>query len=714
LNTLPGVYSEADILYDLSMQLTQPISSAKALLQAISRYPREQGCTAASLIYTEGDLKSMPEWAEVVASVDGGGADAPDLGIRYPLKDFPFTQLWFSDTQDIIVIEDMQTYGGFSEAIRGAARQAGRRASIILPLYYDNRWIGVIVYGWTEARAFTEADRRLYKAIGQQACWRAATLREAAETHKRLEQVRSLESKLQSSQAELSRLASVIQETNDFVGIATPDGKGVYVNRAGLRMAGVDENADVTTMSMGDFHPAEHMAMLASEGIPGAIQHGTWRGEGTLLHRDGRRIPISQVITSHKTPDGQLAYLGTIIRDTTEEQRQLAERERLIDELAQANAQVQRNEEQLRQVIEYAPQSIAMFDSNMRYLVYNKRWITGFGLDANAALMGKSHYEVFPEIGDDWKGIHQRALQGIVDTNEEAPFPRADGSMDWVRWDVRPWYQDDGEVGGIIMNTDVITERINARKERESLIRQLREASRFKDEFLAMMSHELRTPLNAMIGLLGIVLMGTSIQERDRNMITRARSNSERLLLLINNILDISRMEAGRLEIVKAPISLRRLVEKFNADMSILAAQKDLRFNIDLDPALPESIVSDDDALNKIITNLVGNAFKFTEKGEVTLKIGQDQGALLIQVRDTGIGIPAHMQEIIFESFRQADQTSTRAYGGSGLGLSIVSNLCSVMGGTVRVESTPGQGSTFIVTLPLEAEQTVPNTQGAQ
>jgi len=707
MDTPQTIRSETEILYDLSAKLAQPIATPKELLQAVSDYPRAQQYTSVTLMYTYGG-DTMPESGEVVASMRHNGTDNPGIGTRYPLASYPFASLWFASMRDLIVIEDIEASAEVNEPARMVARQTGLRATIIMPLYFNNRWIGALAYIWDTPRQFDEKDRRIYTAIGQQVRWRVAALREMAEMGSRIQRIHMLEKDLQSSRNELNQLAAVLQSTNDFVATFTPDGKLLFLNRAGRQLAGIGEAEDVTRLSIANFHPAEWATHIKKTAFPASIQNGIWNGEGFLRHRDGHNIPIAQVITSHKSPDGQVSFFGTIIHDIAEQKKQIAERENLIAELATANGRIQRSEEQIRQIIEYAPQSIAMFDRDMRYLVFNRQWVKGYGLEGKD-IIGKSHYEIFPEIGDEWKQIHQRAMQGIVDINEEAPFPRADGDLDWLRWDVRPWYQPDGTVGGIMMNTDVITERVKGRQERDSLIRQLREAARFKDEFLAMMSHELRTPLNAMIGLLGIVLMGNRVIDQDRNMITRARSNSERLLMLINNILDISRMEAGRLEIVTAPVSLRHLAEKFSADMSILASQKSVAFTVAIDPMLPEFVKVDEDAITKIITNLVGNAFKFTERGAVALKISKDDESLVIEVRDTGIGIPAHMQEIIFESFRQADASSTRAYGGSGLGLSIVRTLCIAMGGTVRVESKPGAGSTFTVTLPLEVEQPVLN-----
>ncbi len=227
------------------------------------------------------------------------------------------------------------------------------------------------------------------------------------------------------------------------------------------------------------------------------------------------------------------------------------------------------------------------------------------------------------------------------------------------------------------------------------------QANRAKSTFLANMSHELRTPLNAIMGFLSIMMMNGKLDTKDAYRAQRAYANSERLLNTINDILDISRIEAGRLQIVPTPFSVRDTMESIRSQMELLAEEKSLPITLHVNENVPGVIEMDGDALTKIITNLMSNGIKFTEKGSVNLDIYATGGQLIIKVSDTGIGIAPHMYDLIFESFRQADESSTRAFGGVGLGLAIVQNLCKAMQGSVRVESTLGQGSTFTVTLPF-------------
>ena len=252
---------------------------------------------------------------------------------------------------------------------------------------------------------------------------------------------------------------------------------------------------------------------------------------------------------------------------------------------------------------------------------------------------------------------------------------------------------------------ETLENRVRERTQQLELAnREAREANRLKDEFLAIMSHELRTPLNAIIGFQGIMEMMGDLSEKNLQRVKRTRANAERLLHLIDDILDISRIESGRLQIVPSQIDVRELIDGLRNQMDVLAVEKHLTLRVEIEDDVPQTIWVDEDAFTKIITNLLANALKFTREGEVRLHIGYDNGTLQMRVADTGIGIPAHMHEIIFERFRQVDGSTKREYGGTGLGLAITRQLCQAMGGNIRVESVPNQGSTFTVTMPLESE----------
>ena len=242
-----------------------------------------------------------------------------------------------------------------------------------------------------------------------------------------------------------------------------------------------------------------------------------------------------------------------------------------------------------------------------------------------------------------------------------------------------------------------------ARDEARAAQRVAIENDRLKSEFLATMSHELRTPLNAIEGFSSIMLnnMGIQLPPQPKGMVERISANSKRLVGLIDNFLDLSRIEAGRLELVEAPFSPTQLAEKWRSQYSVLAEKKGLTFDVEIDPNLPPTLVGDDEAITKVAINLLGNAIKFTSKGGVSLRLKVAAGEWLIEVTDTGVGIPPQAREYIFDEFRQVDSSSSRVFGGSGLGLAIAQKLTRAMGGTINLESEVNKGSVFTVHLPL-------------
>nr|BDT35411.1 response regulator [Myxococcus sp. MH1] len=233
---------------------------------------------------------------------------------------------------------------------------------------------------------------------------------------------------------------------------------------------------------------------------------------------------------------------------------------------------------------------------------------------------------------------------------------------------------------------------------------ELERTSRYKSEFLANMSHELRTPLNSSLILAKLLAdnkTGNLTEEQVKFAQTISSAGND-LLALINDILDLSRIEAGKVEVVPEVFSLPRFVEGLGRSFQVLAQEKKIGFSTRVDPGCAESLETDPQRLGQVVRNLLANALKFTERGEVSLRVSPaGPGRVSFAVRDTGIGIPAHLQGLIFEAFRQADGSTHRKYGGSGLGLSISRDLARLLGGDVTVVSEAGRGSTFTVTVPV-------------
>ncbi len=230
-------------------------------------------------------------------------------------------------------------------------------------------------------------------------------------------------------------------------------------------------------------------------------------------------------------------------------------------------------------------------------------------------------------------------------------------------------------------------------------------ASRAKSSFLANISHELHTPLNGMLGLTRM-LLGTTLDERQRRQLTMVLESTEGLARLIDDVLDLTRLDADRLTLAPAPMSLAETLQQVLAPLQLQALQRGLRLEWQLDAEVPDTIVADAPRWRQILLNLVGNALKFTEHGGVQLRVRRAQGdahqaLLVLSVQDSGIGMTPEQLAIVFEPFTQGEDGLTRRHGGSGLGLTLVQRLVRLMGGRVEVDSRPGEGSCFRVIVPV-------------
>jgi len=331
-----------------------------------------------------------------------------------------------------------------------------------------------------------------------------------------------------------------------------------------------------------------------------------------------------------------------------------------------------------------------------------------------------------PEIREEVRARVEARLRGEpLPATIELEALRLDGSRGWIaatatvlEWGGAPAMRvaiiDITERHALldeIQKARVEAEAARAAAEAASLAAQ--QASRAKSDFLAAMSHEIRTPMNGVLGMTSL-LMDTELTPEQRQYAETVRLSGEALLVIINDILDFSKIEAGKLELDPAPFALRDMLGETLKRLSPLAHGKDVELVYDVSAGVPEDVVGDRGRLGQIVLNLVGNAIKFTERGEVAVLVGEEEATgdvvmLHLTVRDTGIGIPPEKQQLIFQAFDQADSSTTRRYGGSGLGLAISRRLAELMGGRMWVESEVGTGSTFHLVLPL-ARAAVPMT----
>ena len=472
------------------------------------------------------------------------------------------------------------------------------------------------------------------------------------------------------------------------------------------RKFGLDDPEAAIGKSDVDFHSREHAQealaderriMKTGEAIEGKLEHETWE--------DGRETWVSSTKMPLIGTDGEPVGTFGISRDVTKQMR--------------AEQELGRERDLLKTIINNVPNLIFVKDRIGRFVTANAAVLQLLSLDSLDDLVGKSDYDFFPLetvcnfVADDQ--IVMRSGEPLTD--QEALVHRDDGTDSWLLTTKVPLRDGDGTIIGVVGISSDITGRKKTAQELLAAKESADAANRAKSDFLANMSHEIRTPMNAIIGMTEL-LLDTKLDDNQREYLDMVRVSGDSLLSVINDILDFSKIEAGKLDIDDHVFEIRENLGDTMKALAIRAHAKSLELAFRVAPNVPRFISSDAGRLRQIIVNLVGNAIKFTEAGEVVVEVecvDRQESELTLQfsVRDTGIGIPPEKCDRIFGEFEQADSSTTRRFGGTGLGLAISSRLVGLMGGEIWVVSQVGVGSEFLFKLKVKEASSGPNNYNA-
>jgi PAS domain S-box-containing protein len=512
--------------------------------------------------------------------------------------------------------------------------------------------------------------------------------------------LRRAEAARQQAEDEYARL---VESARDLIWTTDREGRWTFLNSAVEELYGWTADEMLGRVSL-THAPAERRSadraafarlMSGGELVNYETVHGTRTGEERVLSFSARPI---------RDASGEIVGAQGVARDVTaevharESARDLAERTSL-----------------LRSLINASEDLIFYKGVDGRYRGSN---------DAFAAFFGRSEQDLIGLTDDDLFDPRAAAVRSDADgqvlrtgrpvTTES--WHTADDGERRLRETVRTAVTGpDGHPMGILGIARDVTERKRSEERMREMAEEAARATRMKSAFLANMSHEIRTPMNGVLGMAELLLF-TNLDDEQRQYVDVVRSSADNLLGILNDILDLSKIEAEKLELEDVALDLPRLMAEAVRVLAIPAARREDELLLDVDPRLPRWIRGDPGRLRQVLTNLAGNAVKFTEGGEILVtarRLDRDGHAFVqVGVRDTGIGIPLEKQQAIFGDFEQADSSVTRQYGGTGLGLAISRHLVRMMGGEIHVESRPGEGSHFWFELPLRVAEAQPADPG--
>jgi PAS domain S-box-containing protein len=505
------------------------------------------------------------------------------------------------------------------------------------------------------------------------------------------------------------KLRSILDNSSDTVFIADKQGRYLYVNKAAEIMTGFSQK-ELLKMSFVDVFPGEKDSFI-SEIFKTLLEKGFLNIERVFIRKDGEKIQTD--IHAVVLPEGTIyGSIRDITLRKTEQEELLRHRNHLEEIVKERTKEIQLYLSEIEDLYDNAPCGYHSLDENGIYVKINNTELSWLGYTREEILGKKGTINFLtPESQEKQKIVFPEFKKTGSANGLELEFIRKDGSTFIGMLNATAIYDSSGN---FIMSRSILTDITNIKQYERALHKAKKEAddaNRVKSEFLANMSHEIRTPMNAVLGyteLLGV----TPLDQRQKGYIQSIISSGKSLLTLINDILDLSKIEAGKLDLDYNYIDTETFFAEFENVFSLKLAEKNLELIIDIQSGTPRGLYLDESRVRQIMLNLIGNAIKFTSKGSITVMVmiekptfgkningnPTDVVNLIIKVKDTGIGISQKMIKTIFEPFIQEHNFKT--FGGTGLGLTITQRLIKLMNGSISVESEENQGSIFTVFIP--------------
>jgi PAS domain S-box-containing protein len=572
--------------------------------------------------------------------------------------------------REAVIVDDV------SQIETGSPALQRLRSMMVAPLLVGGDLLGIVHVGTFAARHFRDAELHLLQVVADRL---ALAVRNALLFDELRARIAAQEDTVQALQESEERYRSLFAHNPDPAFALDEHGRFVEVN---------DAAAQVSGYSIDELTGSSFVRLIAEdcrEKTLTAFQHarqGTPRHlETALHHKRGHRIELS-VAAVPTLADGVVKGVFGIAEDITERKH--------------TEEALRTSEARYRSLIE-ATAAIAWIVAADGLVTQKQPGWSAFTGQSWAEYRGIGWLEaVHPEDRDQTVDAWRQTMKNRSNHQVEHRLRRHDGEYRHMHVRAVPIRGEDGSIREWVGIHFDVTEQVQARQQIERLYEQVKNASQAKTDFLATISHELRTPLNAIIGYAQLLEDGIPepIPDSARQRASRIHYSAEHLRQLIEEILTFSRIEADRERVDVQSFPLPELVEQIRAVIEPLASEKSLDLRIE-EPSAPVELRTDARKLRQILLNLLHNAVKFTAEGEVALSVRADEADLRFEVHDTGIGIEPANVDRIFEPFWQVEQTMTRSAEGAGLGLAVVRRLTELLGGELRVESTPGQGSTF-------------------